>query len=199
MLNLKEMRLLYNAAAYFAARERYGEKERAALEEMREAADEKERRSDAFQAREEEMLAAIDKAEFVSMISQPTSAGFEAICWGISALSTQGELWRRYLGEEEKPLYKPEEVALLLEPSQIAEARGMLMAAIIRGVSPRGEEKGEVDEVLQALQKKNGKSLTRGRYLALAGYIGLSMKEALLMEIAEVYEIFDLRNGGAKK
>ena len=44
-----------------------------------------------------------------------------------------------------------------------------------------------------AENQKNGQQLTEARYLATATSLGLSRKEAMLMDIATVYGIHDLR------
>ena len=86
-------------------------------------------------------------------LSDGGMAGFEALCWAFAECATQAELVRRRAGHDKGTVWTAEDVALEMLPIQIADARGSLMDAISKGltVPDHGEE---VDEVLQALQKK---------------------------------------------
>ena len=108
--------LVYNAAAHFAAQERYPE----GLSEA---------------------------------LSAPGGKGFEALCWAVGELSTQGELIRRDMGHDKKEPLTAEYVRLHLKPSELLAAKSAVIEAMIRGLNS-GDEDEEVDEVLAELQKK---------------------------------------------
>jgi hypothetical protein len=81
------------------------------------------------------------------------AAGFEALCWALEALSTQGELVRRNMGYDQSVPLKAETVRRTLMPYQIAEAKNIVLNATIKGLQPPSEGE-EVDEVLQENLKK---------------------------------------------
>ena len=89
-MNIKDLHLLYNAAAHFAAQEKYPD-------------------------------------GLISAMSSTGKEGFDALCWAVVELSTQGELCRRAMGHDKAKLLTLEE-----------------------------DENAEVDEVLAELEKKTG-------------------------------------------
>lgn len=88
------------------------------------------------------------------MITQPTQEGFDALCWAVAELATQGELLRRHMGHEPRELLTAEKVRRELAPHQIAQAVSFVMAAVIHGIHEPSDADAEVDEVLEELQKK---------------------------------------------
>lgn len=155
-MKLSDYPFLYNAAAYFAARERFGGAERAELDALTAATDEKGRRSGEYKAEVDRLQAEISKKDLATLLFEPTAEGYDALCWAIAELTTQGELWRRYMGHEARETLTLERVRTELKPYQIAEARALIMTAIIHGIKPPEDKNAEVDEVLEALQKKTG-------------------------------------------
>jgi hypothetical protein len=81
------------------------------------------------------------------------SDDFDAICWALEELSTQGELVRRDMGHDRETPLKAETVRRLLMPIQIIDAKNIIYTAIARGMSS-GDETEEVDEVIAENQKK---------------------------------------------
>jgi len=79
--------------------------------------------------------------------------GFDAICWALEELSTQGELIRRDMGHDRQSPLRAETAKRLLMPYQIIEAKNIIFSAIAAGLNPPGENE-EVDEVLVENQKK---------------------------------------------
>lgn len=155
-MKLKDYQYLYNAAAYFAARERFGAKERAELDTLRMSAGEEMQQSAEFKEEEKQLQAKIDQKDFVAMLFTKSAEGFDALCWAIVELSTQAELQNRYMGRDPREMLHMERVRVELKPTQVAEARAMIMNAIVKGISPAENENAEVDEVLEQLQKKTG-------------------------------------------
>lgn len=108
-------------------------------------------------------LAASDKYPdgLVAELTKNTAAGFDALCWALVELSTQGELMRRYMGHESKELLTMDKVQMELMPYQLPEAKKVIMEAVIKGIQAPKDENAEVDVVLQELQKKTGRGLRR--------------------------------------
>ena len=114
-MNLKNYKFVYNAAAYFAAAEKYPD-------------------------------------GIMQALTLPGKQGFEALCWALEELSTQGELVRRHMGEDRASPIKAETAARMLMPHEIADAKNIVFAAIVKGV--QGPTDDEVDEVLAENLKK---------------------------------------------
>lgn len=114
-MNLKNYRFVYNAAAYFAAAEKYPD-------------------------------------GIMQALTLPGKQGFEALCWALEELSTQGELVRRHMGQDRATPIKAEVAARMLMPHEIADAKNVVFAAIIKGV--QGPSEDEVDEVIAENLKK---------------------------------------------
>ena len=155
-MRLSDYTYRYNAAAYFAARERFGAAQRAKLEAYQADTDEAAKKGADYLEELERLQAEADGKEFAALIASPTQEGFAALCWGVAALTTEGELWRRYMGHEPREMLTPERVRAELQPWQIIEAKTLVMQAMIHGIRPPQDDKAEVDEVLEALQKKTG-------------------------------------------
>ena len=153
-MKLEEYSFLYNAAAYFAAKEHFGAKERAALEALRQKTPDDEKNTQAYKQAESELEDAANRQNFVSLITQPTQEGFEALCWAVAELATQGELLRRHMGYEPRELLTAEKVRRELAPHQVTQAISFVMAAVIHGIHEPSDADDEVDEVMEELQKK---------------------------------------------
>lgn len=104
-------------------------------------------------------LAACEKYPdgLIAEITKNTPSGFEALCWAMVELSTQGELMRRHMGHESHELLTVDKVQMELMPYQLPEAKKAIMEAIIKGIQAPKDENAEVDVVLQELQKKTGR------------------------------------------
>lgn len=118
-MDFTQYHLAYNAAAHFAAQEKYP-----------------------------------DEGGLIGVITQSGTAGFEALCWALAELSTQGELIRRDMGFDRQEPIRQSQAALYLKPMEIMEARKAVMQAISDGLKTTTDENEEVDEVLAELQKK---------------------------------------------
>ena len=112
-------------------------------------------------------------------------------------------LWRRYQGYDHGPLPEAEAFRVGLTPMEAVLARKAVVEALTAGFAQEETEKpGTVDKGLLALQK-NGGEIKRGAYLdAAAGFLGLGLREALLLPVGLVLDLVELkirRLGGRKK
>lgn len=128
---------------------------------------------------------------------------FENTCFFLEKLAEQGELWRRYQGYDHGPLPEAEAFRVGLTPMEAVLARKAVVEALTAGFAQEETEKpGTVDKGLLALQK-NGGGIKRGAYLdAAAGFLGLGLREALLLPVGLVLDLVELkirRLGGRKK
>lgn len=82
---------------------------------------------------------------------------FEAICWYLEELATQGELFRRKQGFDKGPILSADVLMVELSPLDVLEARAAIKTAIYRGfVREEGEPPREIDKGLLELEKKTG-------------------------------------------
>ena len=90
---------------------------------------------------------------FIEPLLKGGRDSFDAICWFLQELSTQGELIRRHYGMDKREVLLEETSRSLLKPKDIVEARNLIIETITKGMNSDGDEE-EVDEVLLELQKK---------------------------------------------
>ena len=131
---------------------------KAPAREFSERAADDEKNTQAYKQAESELEDAANRQNFVSLITQPTQEGFEALCWAVAELATQGELLRRHMGYEPRELLTAEKVRRELAPHQVTQAISFVMAAVIHGIHEPSDADDEVDEVLEELQKKTGRN-----------------------------------------
>ncbi len=100
-------------------------------------------------------FAAMDKYPdgLIEAITKTGTEGFEALCWALEELSTQGELVRRDMGYDKGPIIKAEQAKTNLLPYEIMGAKQVVLDAIVRGINVPEETK-VIDEVLMEIQKK---------------------------------------------
>lgn len=79
---------------------------------------------------------------------------FEAMCWYLEELATQGELMRRYQGFDPAAVPSAELFHTFLSPLDIPRARGAITQAVASGFGREEEKAREVDLGLQELEKK---------------------------------------------
>lgn len=84
-------------------------------------------------------------------------ASFEAICWYLEELSTQGELFRRKQGFDKGPILSTDVLMLELSPMAVMAARAAIKTAVYRGFTrEEAELPKEIDKGLLELEKKTG-------------------------------------------
>lgn len=82
-------------------------------------------------------------------------SAFEAICWYLEELSTQGELFRRKQGFDKGPVLSAEALMVELTPLDLLSARAAIKAAVYYGfVREEAEPPKEIDKGLLELEKK---------------------------------------------
>ncbi len=79
---------------------------------------------------------------------------FDNICWYLTELATQGELYRRYAGYDKQPIPGVDLFAVFLSPLDVARARMAIQAAIAAGFGQEKEKPREIDKGLLELEKK---------------------------------------------
>ena len=111
-----------------------------------------------------------------------THDGLTATCWLGALLAAQGELQRRYMGEDSQPMLSAEELRRFITPAEITALRTAIHRAAIQGLrrDNQPDEEAEVDVVLAeraAAQKKTkalANSVLSGLRQALASLGSLS-------------------------
>lgn len=131
-MNFSKYSFVYNAAAHFAAMEKYPDTEDPDTEEK--------------------------KGGLVNAVLQGGIAGFDALCWALEELSTQGELVRRNMGYDKQEPISAQTARVALKPYDVIAAKGLVMEAVAKGLRNDEDENNEVDEVLAELQKKTEKA-----------------------------------------
>lgn len=88
-------------------------------------------------------------------ISGDDRAAFDAICWYLEELSTQGELYRRRQGYDHGSILSSEELEVGLYPLDVPKAKAAIKSAIILGfLREEAELPKEIDKGLMELEKK---------------------------------------------
>lgn len=116
-MKLKDIKLVYNAAAHFNAAEKYPE---GLIEELK----------------------------------KPGKASFDALCWTLAEMAKQGELVRRYMGEDAKEIPSEETFKLGLKPTQLIKATEMVFTELAKGMGAGDDDDEEIDLVLCEIQKQ---------------------------------------------
>lgn len=92
--------------------------------------------------------------DIISLIEPNTQAGFDAAMYILSALSIQGEMYRRYQGMD-KGYYLEYKVALTeIMPYDVARIKLAIEHAIRAGFVRRHEDNGPRDPWLEEIEKK---------------------------------------------
>lgn len=83
--------------------------------------------------------------------------GFDAICWYLEELATQGELYRRHFGYDKGDIPEVESMRICLLPMDILRARSAIRAAVSFGFRREVEAPpGTVDLFQAEWEKKTG-------------------------------------------
>ncbi len=100
-----------------------------------------------------------DKGSVLDHIKGNSRSAFEAICWYLEELATQGELLRRHMGNDRQTVPSVDLFTTLLSPLDVSRARAALYSAIASGFGREAEQPREVDKGLLELEKKTGGGL----------------------------------------
>lgn len=97
----------------------------------------------------------------LDVIEPMDKAGFEATVWMLCELSTQGELYRRFLGYTPQPRLIYAKTLVQIQPKELPEVKQAVIAALNEGFAREAEE--SYDPWLAELesQKKNKTSQKR--------------------------------------
>ena len=137
-----------------------------------------------------------DEGSVLDHIKGNSREDFDAVCWYLHELASQGGLYRRYAGYDTQPIPDADLFAVLLSPLDVTRARLAIQAAIAAGFGREEEKPREIDKGLLELERKNGRRLTRAQYLNMATqFLGLSVKEALLLPVGLVLDMMELEIG----
>lgn len=97
------------------------------------------------------------QGEILDHITGTTRESFNATCWLLVKLAQQGELLRRYQGEDPSPMLTYEQAVKCLSPVDLVQARGCIREAFSAGFDrEEAPEDEEIDLGLLELQKKTG-------------------------------------------
>lgn len=97
--------------------------------------------------------------ELLEAMKDSGREGFSTACRAAAILAEQGELARRSLGYDPQPLVKADAIAAGMAPSEIAELKMDIMAAISLGYGREVEP--EQDEIDLGLAELNEQKKTR--------------------------------------
>lgn len=118
---------------------------------------------------------------------------FDHLCWYLGALAEQGELFRRYQGYDKMEIPTQAVFRLLLSPMDIPSAKAAVRAAIMAGFSREEDHSKPKDSFTLEYERKNQKQITKAQYLNIAAqFLGVSVKEALLLPVGLVLDMEDL-------
>ncbi len=96
--------------------------------------------------------------KLVEKIDKQNAEGFKATCKAVAILARQAELTRRYFGYEPEEIVTEEAVSLLLNPTEIMNAKAAVMRSIMLGFGREIEsEDEEVDVFMMELNQKKTK------------------------------------------
>lgn len=108
-----------------------------------------------------------DKFGLEGFITDPLNGtdkkSFEAACWMLSKLAEQGELFRRWQGQERGPILSEQYFRIHLAPREVPAAKEAILQTISLGFAREAAEDDDVDLGLLELQKKTA---SPGRHAA---------------------------------
>lgn len=92
-------------------------------------------------------------------IYEPTAEGWKNTCWLYALLASWGELQRRALGHEPRPMISMEDVRTFALPSEAPGIRNAITDALRQGfaTSPSQDPDDEIDEILRAREEEDKK------------------------------------------
>lgn len=97
-----------------------------------------------------------DAGSLLDHISGNSREAFDGICWYLTELATQGELYRRHIGFDKMAIPSVDLFAVFLSPLDVVRARTAIHAAIAAGFGREEEKPHEIDKGLLELEKKTG-------------------------------------------
>ena len=95
-----------------------------------------------------------DKTPLVEHLEGSNKAAFQATCWFLAELATQGELVRRYLGHDHGQFPTEQMFRAVLAPFEVAKAKEAVRKAMLLGFCREEKDDSPIDLGLAELQKK---------------------------------------------
>lgn len=100
--------------------------------------------------------------DLLDLIGADGKDGFAAAAWMLATFSMQGELYRRWQGEDRGSYLSESQARVLLKPADIPTLRAVLIDTIMDGFNRKHPDDGPVDPWLNELtQKKTKESAAR--------------------------------------
>lgn len=87
-------------------------------------------------------------------VADSGKTGFDATCWALEELSTQGELIRRDMGYDRAEPIREADARKYLRPVEIVAAKTAIIDAVTQGMETKVNSDREIDLGLLELQKK---------------------------------------------
>lgn len=104
-------------------------------------------------------------------LAEPTDEGWYNLCWIYALFAREGELQRRLMGEDPRPMLTMEDVRLRAMPTEASDIRQAVADALTQGFTrATAKEDEEVDLVLQDIESRTKKEKASGK-TALATWL----------------------------
>lgn len=109
----------------------------------------------------------------LDLIQDDTKESYSAATWMLAEFSRQGELYRRYLGEDPAPFLDPAQAATIVTPADIAGVKFALVDAFRVGFARQHQSDEGFDPWLHEIeQKKTPESRVRSIFGYLQKFLG---------------------------
>lgn len=95
--------------------------------------------------------------EMLSAISAGGKKGFDALCKAAAVLAEQGELVRRYMGHEPRPIMEQQDIRAVMTPADVGDLTQRVINAVTLGYKRDVENHEDVDLGLIELEQKKTK------------------------------------------
>ncbi len=99
----------------------------------------------------------IGDEKIYEVLAQDTPEAFDKTCEIAAVLSTQGELYRRYLGMDKGRILSAQVLRLILRPADMVTLRKAIMDAFVAGMQVERPEDADIDIGLQELDALKSK------------------------------------------
>ena len=99
---------------------------------------------------------------------EPTAEGFKSLCWIAALMATQGELQRRYAGEDPQPMLALEALRTGLTPPDCLRLRQAVRDAFAQGFERTVEDPGAEKEINLVLAEREAAE-KKAKALVLSG------------------------------
>lgn len=116
--------------------------------------------------------------DFLDLIGDDSKEGFAAAAWMLSTFSMQGEMYRRWQGEDRGAYLREAQARSILTPADLPGLKLALMETIRAGFIRKHEAEDSVDPWLQEIsQKKTKESAAQSICALLRRFSGSAQKK----------------------